>query len=126
MFFSCYRIHVNVKVWFIMRPSLFVCFGFMIPLENFLFVCRGHHYQWTTANFYLCSVLMAIEQWSILSVLHLLSHGVSVYNGNLRGLIRLTAVAERLAVELLQPFLKTYVCRGWDSNTQPLLAGPTL
>ena len=69
---------------------------------------------------------LSSEVRTILSVLHLLSHGASVYNGNLRGPIRLTAVAERLAVELLQPFLKTYVCRGWDSNTQPLLAGRTL
>ena len=28
-------------------------------------------------------------------------------------------IAERLAVELSLPDFTTYVCRGWDSNTQP-------
>ena len=31
----------------------------------------------------------------------------------------LTSSAERLAVELSLPVLTTWVCRGWDSNTQP-------
>ena len=28
-------------------------------------------------------------------------------------------IAERLAVELSQPVFTTWVCRGWDSITQP-------
>ena len=31
----------------------------------------------------------------------------------------LTPIAEHLAVELSQPVFTTYVCRGWDLNTQP-------
>ena len=33
--------------------------------------------------------LMAIEQWGFFSVPHLLSHGVSIYNGNLKGPVTL-------------------------------------
>ena len=33
--------------------------------------------------------------------------------------VTLTPIAERLAVELLLPVFTTYICRGWDSNTQP-------
>ena len=42
----------------------------------------------------------------------------SVYNGHLRGPVTLTAIAERLAVELSLPVLTTWVCRSWASNTQ--------
>ena len=49
---------------------------------------------------------------------HLLLHGASVYNGNLRGPMALASTAERLAVELTLPVFTTEVCRGWDSNTQ--------
>ena len=73
-----------------------------------------------TANFALCSALMAIEQWGFFSVPCLLWQGASVYNGHLRGPVTLAPIAERLAVELI------WVCSGWDSNAQPPLAGPTL
>ena len=42
---------------------------------------------------------MAIEKWWILGVPHLLWLGKSVYNGNFRGLVTLTPVAERLVVK---------------------------
>ena len=35
----------------------------------------------------------------------------------------LTPISERLAVELSQPVLTTWVCRGWDSNTQSYACG---
>ena len=35
----------------------------------------------------------------------------------------LTLNAERLAVELSQRVFTTYVCRGWDLNTQPSAYG---
>ena len=38
--------------------------------------------------------------------------------GRHRGSMTLTLVAERLVVDLSLPVLTTYVCRGWDSNTQ--------
>ena len=62
---------------------------------------------------------MAIEQWGFISVLHLLLHVASVYNGHLRGPVTLTPIPERLAVELSVPIFTTWVWRGWDSNTQP-------
>ena len=50
---------------------------------------------------------------------HQLGHGASVYNGHLRENVNLTPVAECLEVELSLPVFTTYVCRGWNSNTQP-------
>ena len=74
-------------------------------------------------KFDLCSALMAIDQWGFFSVSHLLWHGAYVYNGHLRGPVKLTPIAERLAVELSLPVFTTKVCRGWDSNTQPSACG---
>ena len=99
-------------------PAMFVCLGFIVPLENISLLWICHHCRWRAANFYLCSALMAIEQWGFLSVPNLLWHGVSVYNGHLRGPVTLTPIAERLAVDLSPPVLTT-VFRGWDSNSQP-------
>ena len=98
---------------------LFVCLEFIVPLENFSLIWRRHHYRWRAEIFYLCSALMAIEQWGFFCVPHLLWHGASVYNGHLRGPVTLTPIAERLAVELSLPVFTTWVCCGWDSNTQP-------
>ena len=68
--------------------------------------------------FDLCSALMAIEQWVFFSVPHLLWHGASVYNGNLRGPVTLTAIAERLAVELSLPFYDLGLSRlGFEIQT---------
>ena len=39
--------------------------------------------------------------------------------GNFQGPVTLRPPAERLAVELPLPVFTIYVCRGWDSNTQP-------
>ena len=86
---------------------LFVCFGFIVPLEKFSLLWRRHHYRWTAANFDLCLALMAIEHWGSLSVPHLLWHGASVYNGHLRGPVSLTSIAERLAVEISLRVLTT-------------------
>ena len=69
--------------------------------------------------FYLYSALMAIEQLRFFIVPHLLWHEESVYNGHIRGPLTLTPIAERFEVELSLPFFTDYVCRGWDSNTQP-------
>ena len=69
--------------------------------------------------FALCSALMAIEQWGFFSVPRLLWRESSVYNGYLRGPVKLTPIAERLAAELSLSVFTTKVCRGYDSNTQP-------
>ena len=52
------------------------------------------------ANVDICLALMSIELWGFFSV-------------------TLTPIAERLAIELSLPAFTTYVCRGWDLNTQP-------
>ena len=69
------------------------------------------------------SVVFRFEQWGFLSVPHLQWHGAFVYNGNLRGPVTFTPISERLAVELSLPVFTTWVCRGWDSNTQPSTCG---
>ena len=79
---------------------MFVCLGFIVPVENLSTIWRRHHYRWRAANFDLCSALMAIEQWGFFSVPHLLWHGVSVYNGHLQGPVTLTPIVERLVVEM--------------------------
>ena len=62
--------------------------GYIVPLENFSFIWRRHHYRWRAANFDLYSALMVIEQCGFFSVPHLLRHGAYVYNGHLWSMIR--------------------------------------
>ena len=81
----------------------------IVPLGNFSLIWRRHHCRWRAANFDLCSALMAIEQWRFFNVPHPLRHGLTLYNGHLRGPVTLTPVAERrLAVELSLPVFTTY------------------
>ena len=108
---------VQYKV--LIKNILIVCLGFLIPLENFLLIWKCHHCRWRTANFDMCSALMATEQWGFFSMPHLLWHGASVYNGHLRGIMMLTPFVERLALELSLPVFTNNVCHGWDSNIQP-------
>ena len=49
------------------------------------------------------TALMAIEQSGFFSVPHLLWHEASVFNCHLRGPVKLTPIAERLALELPLP-----------------------
>ena len=77
---------------FCLSVFLFVCLGFIVPLDNFSLIWRRHHYRWMSANFDLCLALMAIEQWVFFSVPHLLWHGASVYNGLLQGPGTLTPI----------------------------------
>ena len=55
----------------------------------------------------------------IIDIQFILRHGAFVQYGHRRVPVTLASVAERLAVQLLQPVLTTQICRGWDSNTQP-------
>ena len=66
----------------------------------------------TPLFFYLCSVLMAIEQWGFFSVPHLMWYRASVYYGHLRGPVTITPIAERLEVLLSLPVFTTQVRRG--------------
>ena len=79
---------------------LFVCLGFVVPIENFLLIWRRQHYRWRAVKYDLRSALMAIEQWGFFSVPNLLRQRASVYNGHLRGPVTQTIIGERLAVEL--------------------------
>ena len=106
------------KNFFLKSMWLFVCLGFIIPLENFSLVWRHHHCRWRTANFDLCSALMAIEQWGFFNLPHLLWHRASIYNGHLGGPVTLTPFAEHLAEELSRLGLSRL-----DSNTQPSACG---
>ena len=63
----------------------FCLFGFIVSLEIFSFIWKGHHDRWRAANFYQCSALMPIEQWGLFSVPYLLWHMASIYHGHLRG-----------------------------------------
>ena len=99
-------IDVLITLNFIMI-YLFVCLWVFVPFESFSLIWRRHNCRWRAANFYLCSALMAIEQWGFFSVPHVMWHGASVYYGHLRGHVTLTPVAERLAVELSLPVFTT-------------------
>ena len=106
----------------VLKDCLLVCLVFYVPLKNFSLIWRHHDYgRWWAANFDSCSALMAIAQWRFFNVshVHVLWHGAFVYNGDLRGLVINTPVAERLAVGLSLHVFTTKVCRGRDSNTQP-------
>ena len=82
--------------------GLFACL-FFVPLDNFSFIWRHHHWWLRAANFDLCSAPMAIEQWEFLKVPYLLWHEASINNGHLWASVRLSLIAERLAVELSLP-----------------------
>ena len=45
------------------------------PCSRIFHSWRRHHSRWSAECFYLCSTLMAIEQWELLNVPHLLWHG---------------------------------------------------
>ena len=99
--------------------SLFDCFGVFVPLKNFL-----THIETSLLPVNGCkcrSMLGTHDHWAgrFFSVPHLLWHGTSIYNGNLRGPVTLTPIAEHLAVELSLPVFTTYVCCSWNLNTQP-------
>ena len=84
---------------------LLVCL-FYVPLENFSYKSRRHHYRWKAANFDLYSALIATEQWAFSSLPHILWHASSVYHGRVWGR-SLAFVADRLAMELSLPVLTT-------------------
>ena len=85
--------------WLGVLLTLFVCFfGVFRPTWEFSLIRRSHHYQRRAANFDLCSALMTIEQWGFFSVLHLLWHWTSVFNGHFRGPETFKPIAEHLAV----------------------------
>ena len=59
--------------------------GRFVPIKNFSLIWRRYHNWWWATNFDICSALMAIEQWGFfINVPHVLWHGPTLYNGNLR------------------------------------------
>ena len=106
MQYHCFVIRVLVKRRTengMKRENIFVFFfvlGFFVPLENFSLIWRRN--RWRAANFDLCSALMAIDQWRLFSMPHLLWHGASVIIVISKDPWQ-THIAERLAVELSLP-----------------------
>jgi hypothetical protein len=46
------------------------CLLFYVPLKNFSFIWRRHHYQWRLQNLGLCSAIRAFEQGGVFIVPH--------------------------------------------------------
>ena len=85
------------------QDFLYCFFGVFRPTQDFFTRMEMSSLPVKGSNFfYLCSTLMAIEQWGFFSVPHLLWHGASVYNG-----YTLDTHTDRLAVELSLPGFKT-------------------
>ena len=103
-----------------------LCLEISVPLEYFLLIWRRRHCRWRTANFDLCSALMAIVQWGFFSVPHLLWHEASFYDGHLRGPVTLTPNAERWQWNCHYLYVRLRsVAVGIRTPTRPL-AGRTL
>ena len=105
---------------YLLLTSLFVVFR---PIREFF-----NHLETSPLTVKGCQFWRMISTYGhgtlrVLCVPHLLWHGASVYYGHLRGPVTLTPNAERLAVELSLHVLTTWVCRCWDSNTQPSACG---
>ena len=100
--------------------------GFFCPTREFFILIECHPYRWRAAKFDLCSALMAIEQWEIFSVPHLLWHGTSIYTGHLRDLVTVAPVAKGLAGKLSLPVLTTRVFRDRRWNPDFVIRNKTL
>ena len=79
--------------------------GLFVPLENFSLIWKRHHCRRRAANCDLCSTTMAIEQWGIFDVPHLLWDEPTLYSGHVRGPGTLTF--DCFAVGLSLPVLTT-------------------
>ena len=105
------------------RISLFVVWIF----TSYSILWRRHHYRWGASNFDLYLAFMAIEQWDIFNVPHLLRHGISVCNNHLRGPVSNTNIAERLASGTITTFfyilgIRTPNFLPCDANNLTILA----
>ena len=76
------RTFTHIYILITSADFLFVCVEFIVPLENFSLTWRRHHCRWRAANFDLCSVLMAMEQWGFFNVPHLLWQGPTLYKSH--------------------------------------------
>ena len=107
--FSIILINLLIKwhlSWNNQLQILFFFFFVYRPTRKFFTYLETSPLPVKGSNFYLCSALMAVEQWGFFNVPHPLRHGPTVYNGYLRGPVTLTCVVERLAVELSYLFLR--------------------
>ena len=98
---------------------LFVCLRFLHPTRSSFSHMERLPLPVEGFNFWL--ILDIHDHWTVrdFSVLNVLWHGASVYNGHLRETMTLTTVAERLEKELSLPIFTKYVCSDRDSNIQP-------
>ena len=97
----------------------FKLFGFFRPTSYKDLSVTGKRLQ---------SLTYARHSWPLNSERSLACHTylTSVYNGYLRRPVTFTHITEHLTVELSLPVLTTWVCHGWDSNTQPFFGEGTL
>ena len=121
-----YWLHKSISIVFSLEVSCLVGVlhvrptrGFIIHMKAVPIPVKGCK----LINLYMA--LMVIEQWDFNRVPHLLWHGATVYNSNLLQPVTIIPVGERSAVELSLRVFSTYVCRVWDSNTQPSTCGTT-
>ena len=97
---SFFKKFINSRVVYCLFVCLFVCLGFFVPLENLLLIWRRHYYRWrATTYFDICSALKDIEQWATCHT-YCDTGQMFIYNGYFRGSVKLTPIAERMAVEL--------------------------
>ena len=96
----------------------FVCLGVFVPFNNFSHISRRHHCWWRTSNFDLYSALIAMSSEGSLACHTYWDTGHPFMMVITLDLWHIP-FNERLAVEWSLSDLTTYVCRGWDSNTQP-------
>ena len=85
-----------------------ICFfiGNGSPMRDMAHGPLNHsHYRWNATNIELYSALMAIKQWGFFNMPQLLWHEPTLYDGRWQGLVTLTPIAERSAVEQSWPVL---------------------
>ena len=85
-----------------LQICFFVCLVFFVPLENSSLTWIRHHYRWR-------AMLGSYGHWA-----HLLWHGASVYNSQIT-----RTYCRSFGSWVVTTCFTTYVCRSWDSNTQP-------
>ena len=97
-------------------------FPYMQPFTMFLLIFHSYvgvniDERLQILTFARHSWVMTIEQWGFFNVPHLMWHSSSVYNGNLRGPVTLTPIAQLLKVELSLPVFTTLLRLGFEHPT---------
>ena len=123
--YDCER-HVTISNVFIQTLkeyvstfSYFACLIFLVPLKSLSHLWRRQQCRWSIAHFDLCSALITIKQWCYCCVSYLLWHRTSVYNDHLRINGHTHSFCRVFGSGTVTTCFYAFVCRGWNSNTQP-------